>query len=70
MDSVLNIKLVASIQVKENNMNRKLRRQMEKKLGFKKARDIRKNMKDYKPLHDGDRVRIKVDEIIKRIEET
>ena len=51
-------------------MNRRLRRQMEKKLGFKKARDIRKNMKDYKPLHDGDKVKIKVDDIVNRIEET
>ena len=51
-------------------MNRKLRRQMEKKLGFKKARDIRKNMKNYVLLHDGDKVKIKVDEIINRIEET
>ena len=51
-------------------MNRELRRQMEKKLGFKKARDIRKNMKDYTPLHDGDKVKIKVDEIVNRIEET
>lgn len=51
-------------------MNRKLRRQMEKKLAFLKPRDIRKNMKDYKPLHDGDKVRIKVDDILNRIEET
>ena len=70
MVSVPNIKLVANIQIKENSVNRKLRRQMEKKLGFKKVRDIRKNMKNYVPLHDGDKVKIKVDEIINRIEET
>lgn len=51
-------------------MNRETRRKMEKKIGRRKAKDIRKMMENYEPLLEGDKVRIKTEEIVNRIETT